>query len=70
VHLFVESNPCWAVAEIVNRFKGFTAHALRKEFRHLRSRIPCMWSRAYYSGTVGSVSEKTVKAYIESQRGK
>jgi len=70
VHLFVESDPRWCVAEIVNRLKGFTSHALREEFPHLKSRLPTLWSRSYYAGTVGHVSEKTVMAYIQNQKGR
>ena len=70
VHLFIEFDPRWGVAEIVNRLKGFTSRVLRKEFPSLRSRLPTLWSRSYYAGTVGHVSDKTVRAYIESQRGK
>ncbi|ADJ29632.1 IS200/IS605 family transposase [Nitrosococcus watsonii] len=70
VHLFVEFDPRWGVAEIVNRFKGFTSKELRKEFPILRSRLPTLWSRSYYAVTVGHVSESTVRAYIENQKGK
>ena len=70
VHLFVESDPTLCVAEIVNRFKGFTSRALRQEFHHLTTCLPTLWSRSYYAGTVGHVSEKTMKDYIESQTGK
>ncbi len=69
VHLFVESDPTFCVAEIVNRFKGFTSRVLRKEFAHLRSRLPTLWSRSYYAGTVGAVSEAVVRRYVESQKG-
>jgi putative transposase len=70
VHLFVESDPTRSVAEIVNRFKGVTSRLLRREFPHLRSRLPTLWSRSYYAGTVGHVSEATVRRYIEAQKGK
>jgi putative transposase len=70
VHLFVESDPTMCVAEIVNRFKGFTSRSLRQEFVQLRTRLPTLWSRSYYAGTVGAVSEATVKRYIENQKGK
>ena len=70
VPLFVQSDPRWCVAEIVNRLKGSTSHDLREAFAQLRSRLPTLWSRSYYAGTVGHVSEKTVKVYIESQKGK
>ncbi len=70
VHLFVEAGPTQHVAEIVNRFKGATSRFLREEFPHLRSKLPTLWSRSYYAGTVGHVSEATVRRYIESQKGK
>ncbi len=70
VHLFVESDPTMCVAEIVNRFKGFTSRVLRKEFAQLRTRLPTLWSRSYYAASVGAVSETTVKRYIENQKGK
>lgn len=70
VHLFVESDPTLCVAEIVNRLKGFTSRVLRQEFASLRSRLPTLWSRSYYAGTVGAVSESVVRRYIESQKGK
>ncbi|MDE0211704.1 MAG: IS200/IS605 family transposase [Boseongicola sp.] len=70
VHLFVESDPTLYVAEIVNRLKGRSSRVLRQEFPRLRSRLPTLWSRSYYAGTVGHVSQTTVKRYIENQKGK
>ncbi len=70
VHLFIEADPTRSVAEIVNRMKGFTSRMLRQEFASLRSRLPTLWSRSYYAGTVGHVSESVVKKYIASQKGK
>ncbi|MBO0766395.1 MAG: IS200/IS605 family transposase [Hyphomicrobiaceae bacterium] len=70
VHLFVEADPTLCVAEIVNRFKGRTSRLLRQEFRHLRTRLPTLWSRSYFAGTVGAVSEATVRRYIEAQKGR
>lgn len=70
VHLFVEAGPTICVAEIVNGLKGFTSHALREEFPFLKSRLPTLWSRSYYAGSVGSVSEAVVRKYIEGQKGK
>jgi putative transposase len=70
VHLFVEGGPTICVAEIVNGLKGFTSHALREEYPFLKSRLPTLWSRSYYAGSVGFVSEAVVRKYIESQKGK
>jgi len=39
-------------------------------FPHLKSRLSTLWSRSYYAGTVGHVSEATVKKYIENQKGR
>jgi putative transposase len=70
VHLFVSSDPTRCVAEIVNRLKGASSRILREEFPHLKSRLPTLWSRSYYAGTVGHVSESTVKKYMENQKGR
>lgn len=70
VHLFIETDPTVSVAEVVNRFKGRSSRVLRKEFKTLRTRIPTLWTRSYYAGTVGHVSEATVRRYIENQTGK
>lgn len=70
VHLFVEADPIYSVAEIVNRLKGASSRILRSEFPGLRSRLPTLWSRSYYAGSVGAVSEAVVRRYIESQKGK
>ena len=70
VHLFLESDPTRSVAELVNRFKGRTSHDLRAEFPSLRSRLPTLWSRSYYAGSCGAVTETSIRRYIENQRGK
>lgn len=70
VHLFVESDPTRCVAEIVNRLKGSTSRMLRREFPSLRSRIPTLWSRSYFAGSIGHVSAATIERYIAEQKGK
>ncbi|MGE5296846.1 MAG: IS200/IS605 family transposase [Solirubrobacterales bacterium] len=70
VHLFIESDPTRCVAEIVNRLKGFTSRTLRQEYPALRTRIPTLWSRSYFAGTVGHVSAATIERYIAEQKGK
>jgi putative transposase len=70
VHAFVEGPPTLCVAEVVNGLKGFTSRVLREEYPFLRSRLPTLWSRSYYAGSVGSVSEAVVRKYIEGQKGK
>ena len=69
VQLFVETDPTFCVAEIVNRFKGRTSRVLRQEFPSLRSRLPTLWSRSDFAATVGAVWENTIRGYIEAQKG-
>ena len=59
-----------APAKLAAQFKGYTSRLLRQEFRHLRSQLPSLWSRSYYIGSVGHVSEATVRRYIENQNGR
>ena len=67
VHLLVESDPTHSPAHLAAQFKGYTPRMLRQEFSHRRSRLPTLWSRSYYIGSVGHVSKATVKRYVESQ---
>jgi len=69
VHLFLTcQNSNLSPNKIAAQFKGYTSRVLRKEFKHLMTRMPCLWSRSYYIGTIGSISETTVRQYIENQK--
>ncbi len=67
VHLFGSFPPTIAPYQIMHRIKDYTAHVLRREFPHLNSRLPNLWTRSYYVGTAGSVSAKVIERYIEAQ---
>lgn len=68
VHLFVKSPPTNAIHYIVQQLKGYTSRVLRMEFKHLRSRLPTLWTRSYYCETIGHISEGSIKQYIEDQK--
>ena len=68
VHLFVKAPPVLSPAQLAHRFKGYSSHVLRKRHGHLRSRMPSLWSRSYYVGAVGHVSDKTIARYIAAQQ--
>ena len=68
VHLFIESDPTEAPQRLANQFKRYTSRMLRLKFPELRSRLLSMWSRSYYVGSIGHVSEEIVKRYIEMQK--
>ncbi len=68
VHLFVRGNPTVPAHEMVWRFKGRSAHHLRREFSHL-CRLPSLWTRSYFCSTAGTVSAETIQRYIAAQKG-
>ena len=67
VHLFVCSDPTRAPQDRANQFKGYPSRVLRQEFAQLRNRAAVLRSSAYDAGSVGHVSEETVRKYIEIQ---
>jgi putative transposase len=69
VHLLLDVNPQIGIAGVVAKIKGYTAHTLRKEFPHLKSRLPALWTRSKFVSTVGTVTLEVVKKYIEDQKG-
>ena len=68
VHLFIAVPPTDAPQHYANQFKGYTSRVLRQEFEHLRTGLPCLWSRSYYCGSAGHVSAEVIKKYIEEQK--
>ena len=69
VHLLLEYDPTHCAAEIVNRLKGYSSRVLGQEFPWLRSRLPTLWSRSYFAGSVSWVTASAVQKYIEQQKG-
>jgi len=67
IHLFVKSTPDISIAYIVKHLKGYTSYMLRKQFPNLK-KYKSLWTRSYFVETIGLISEKTVKKYIEMQR--
>lgn len=70
VHIFLDASNRDSVHRIVSQLKGYSSHSLRKEFKFLTTRLPNLWTRSYYTGTIGHVSHETVKRYIQNQTKK
>jgi putative transposase len=70
IHLSVSAKPTLAIHFIVQQFKGFTSHELRNKYEHLRKKLPTLWSRSYYVGTAGFISDTVIRNYIANQKGK
>jgi putative transposase len=70
VHLFVSSNPKISPNRLIGAVKGSTSRIIRREFRHIRSGMPTLWTRSYFVSTAGNVSSHVIEKYIEEQTGK
>jgi len=70
VHLFCSFPPTLAPHQIMYRLKRCTAHVLRQGFPALNTRLPNLWTRAYYVSSAGHISAATVRRYIEAQKGR
>jgi putative transposase len=71
VHLFLSALPSTAPSLIANTLKGITARQVFKRFPSIKKQLwgGSFWSRSYYVGTVGDMTETTVKKYIELGQG-
>ncbi|WNX33657.1 IS200/IS605 family transposase [Brevibacillus laterosporus] len=68
VHLLITCDPQFGIHRIVKHLKGYTSRVLRMEFRHLKSRLPSLWTNSYFVATGGTVQLDVIKKYIESQK--
>lgn len=68
VHLFVKAPPEYSPSKLANQFKGYSSRRLREKYRHLVSRMPALWSRSFYCGSAGHVSDRTIANYIAAQQ--
>lgn len=67
VHLFVSAPPELSPSKLANQFKGYSSRRLRQKYRHLNSRMPSLWTRSFYVGSAGHVSDRTIARYIDAQ---
>lgn len=68
VHIFIECDPRIALHKVIKQFKGVSFRKLRNEYPWLKSRIPSLWTRSYFSCTVEHINEDTIIQYIENQK--
>ena len=68
VHILCEVDPQFGIHKFVRRAKGRSSRLLRQEFAALRSRLPTLWTNAYFVATVGGAPLSVIKQYIENQR--
>lgn len=68
VHLFISFDPRLMLHKIIKILKGSSSRILREEFPSLKSRLPSLWTRSYFSCSVGHIGEAAVRRYIEEQK--
>lgn len=68
VHIFVKVDPKASPLRVVSQFKGYSSKKLRELFPYLKSRVPNLWTRSYYVGSVGDMSAEIVRNYILNQK--
>lgn len=66
VHMFIEFDPRRILHKVIKdfNFKGISSRILREKHPTLKSRLPTLWTRSYFSCSVGYISEKTIRSYI------
>lgn len=71
VHLVVSAPPAIAPSLIANTLKGISARQVFKHYPEVKQQLwgGSFWSRSFYVGTVGDMTEERVKRYIESGQG-
>ena len=72
IHLLVSCPPILSVSKLFQQLKGKTSRTLQMEFKELKSRYlgQHLWSVGYFCRSVGIITEKTIKDYIEIKRMK
>jgi putative transposase len=68
VHLLAECDPQFGIHRLVKLCKGRSSFQLRKEFPHLKKRLPSLWTNAYFCSTVGGAPLAVIKQYIQNQK--
>ena len=66
VHVLVSYDPKSSIAYVANQLKGRSSHVLREEYPHLRSLLSTLWSRSYFTSSMG-VNEEIIREYIDTQ---
>jgi len=70
VHLLIGIHPALDISELINNMKSATSKRTRSHFQEHVAKFywkPYFWNRAYFVGSVGTVTLDTIKNYIEKQ---
>ena len=68
IHLLVEVDPQYGIHKFIKNLKGSSSRKLRKEFKHLTTKLPTLWTNSYFVSTVAGARLKTIQKYIANQK--
>ena len=72
IHFLIRATPACCVADIIHKLKQVSTYDVwHNHFNYMSkwywSGKHHLWTRGYFCSTIGDVSEKTLKQYIEKQ---
>ena len=69
VHMLVSCPPNISVSKLVQLIKGKSSRILLSEYKELKKRYwgQHLWSVGYFCRSVGDITDKIIKEYIENQ---
>ena len=70
VHVLISCPPSISISKIVQQIKGKSSRVLLQEYKDLKRRY-CgqhLWASGYFCRSVGVITDKIIKEYIENQQ--
>ena len=69
IHILVSCPPSLSVSKLVQQLKGKTSRVLQSEYKELKKRYwgQHLWASGYFCRSVGTITQQTIKDYIENQ---
>ena len=70
VHVLISCPPSISISKIVQQIKGKSSRVLLQEYKDLKRRYwgQHLWASGYFCRSVGVITDKIIKEYIENQQ--
>ena len=70
VHILISCPPSLSISKIVQQIKGKSSRMLLQEYKDLKRRYwgQHLWASGYFCRSVGVITDKIIKEYIENQQ--
>lgn len=70
VHILISCPPSLSISKIVQQIKGKSSRVLLQEYKDLKQRYwgQHLWASGYFCRSVGVITDKIIKEYIENQQ--